>query len=228
MELTEKHIICTDFICGEVLSGLGINLHCLSLLIVVWWSLEFCESWCSGFWPARIVHFNTTVSTLCDWSGKISMRPSGWQVSFPPLFCHYTDHSELSKVLYLIKWSWLLLCCMKWESPSVCWCILCFWRLLVFYASEDCWYFPENKVPCILLLLVILCVVILVLRSSWKQMVAWYWKWIADVCDTCIGPNHSQTLRFCCVLKPCTRRLECHFLCLWFCSMVEKIFCLHK
>jgi len=33
----------------------------------------------------------------------------------------------------------------------------------------------------------------------------------SDVCDSCIGPNHSHTLRFCCVLKPCTGRLDCHF-----------------
>ena len=81
----------------------------------------------------------------------------------------------------------------------------------VFCASEDCWYFTENKVPCLLYHLVIFCVVIQVFYKFLEANSHLILKMDSDVCDSLFGPNHSQTLRFCCVLKPCTGRLDCHF-----------------
>jgi hypothetical protein len=107
------------------------------------------------------------------------MRRSDWQVSFPPLFRYYTDHSQLSKALYSIKWSWLLLCCMEWY----------FFNLLMYFTLlKIVGILLKIKVPYILYLLVIFCVVILVLRSSWKQIVAWYWKSILMFVTAVLAP----------------------------------------
>lgn len=78
----------------------------------------------------------------------------------------------------------------------------------VFYASH---FFTENKVPFLLSLLVIFCVVILAFCKFLEANSCLILKMDSDICDSFIGPRHSLTLRFCCVLKPCASRLDCHF-----------------
>jgi hypothetical protein len=84
MELTEKHIIYTDFVCGEGLSGLGINLHCLSLLNVVQWSLEFCDIDAQDFDLPGLYILILLCLPCVTGQEKFGMRPSGWQVIFSP------------------------------------------------------------------------------------------------------------------------------------------------
>jgi hypothetical protein len=53
-------------------------------------------------------------------------------------------------------------------------------KVPLYFVSEDCWYFTENKVPCLLCLFVIFCVVILVFcklleANSNITLKNWFW-----------------------------------------------------
>jgi hypothetical protein len=62
------------------------------------------------------------------------------------LSCCCTGHSELCQTGCFVKWGWLLLCYMEWDSSYIIWGILCF---------QKCWHFIEKTLMflCILKLL---------------------------------------------------------------------------
>jgi hypothetical protein len=101
---------------------------CLITLKKIQLNLNDYVSWCSGFCPFMVTHFNAVTSAFPDSFQQVGVRPRGWQVSSPHL------HSLVDATVSSLKvcvWSWLLLCCMEWNFPSIIQCL---------YASESVFY----------------------------------------------------------------------------------------
>lgn len=54
------------------------------------------------------------------WPVSVCWNETTWLENELPLpFCCYTDHCQLSEVLSVMKWGWLLLSFMEWNCPSL-------------------------------------------------------------------------------------------------------------
>jgi hypothetical protein len=53
-------------------------------------------------------------------TGANEPRWDTWQTAgLPPLSCYCTEHSPFSQALSFIKWDWMLLYFMEWDSPLI-------------------------------------------------------------------------------------------------------------
>lgn len=74
------------------------------------------EPQCSGFQPLMTDHLITNVLTFMTGS-NVTGEDHALVSWLPPLSCYCWDHSWLEQALSFIKWGWLFLCFMEWDTP---------------------------------------------------------------------------------------------------------------
>ena len=84
--------------------------HHIVLMLRLQYTAEPEKLWLSVLAAGQlVVTLFVVVLMFCDWFQSVGF----------PHSCCFADHSHFSQVVSFIKWGWLLMCLVEWDSPSI-------------------------------------------------------------------------------------------------------------